>query len=125
MNLGIAFQLVDDALDYAADQAMLGKTVGDDFREGKITLPVLVAYQAGDAAERDVLAPHDRGERAERGRPRSRAASDGRLRRDPRHARRARDGFATAAKAALAPFPDSALRRALLDVADYTVSRAR
>src|SRR5215472_2244791 len=52
-NLGIAFQLVDDALDYAADQATLGKTVGDDFREGKITLPVLVAYQAGDAADRD------------------------------------------------------------------------
>ena len=52
MNLGIAFQLVDDALDYAADQAKLGKTVGDDFREGKITLPVLVAYAAGDAAER-------------------------------------------------------------------------
>ena len=41
LNLGIAFQLVDDALDYAADQAKLGKTVGDDFREGKITLPVL------------------------------------------------------------------------------------
>ncbi|HET8997047.1 MAG TPA: polyprenyl synthetase family protein, partial [Acetobacteraceae bacterium] len=52
LNLGIAFQLVDDALDYAADQATLGKTVGDDFREGKITLPVLVAYQAGDADER-------------------------------------------------------------------------
>ncbi len=50
LNLGIAFQLVDDALDYAADQATLGKTVGDDFREGKITLPVLVAYGAGDAA---------------------------------------------------------------------------
>ena len=43
LNLGIAFQLIDDALDYAADQAMLGKTVGDDFREGKITLPVLLA----------------------------------------------------------------------------------
>ena len=43
MALGIAFQLVDDALDYAADQAVLGKTVGDDFREGKITLPVLVS----------------------------------------------------------------------------------
>src|SRR5215472_7449343 len=53
LNLGIAFQLVDDALDYTADQALLGKTVGDDFREGKITLPVLVAYQAGDAADRD------------------------------------------------------------------------
>ena len=53
MNLGIAFQLVDDALDYAADQSVLGKTVGDDFREGKITLPVLVAYQAGDPADCD------------------------------------------------------------------------
>ena len=49
MHIGIAFQLVDDALDYAADQARLGKTVGDDFREGKITLPMLVAYAAGDA----------------------------------------------------------------------------
>ncbi len=50
-NLGIAFQLVDDALDYAADQTTLGKTVGDDFREGKITLPVLLAYHAGGAAD--------------------------------------------------------------------------
>ena len=52
LNLGIAFQLVDDALDYAADEAALGKTVGDDFREGKVTLPVLIAYRRGDAVER-------------------------------------------------------------------------
>src|SRR5262249_38679476 len=52
MKLGIAFQLVDDALDYAADQATLGKTIGDDFREGKITLPVLAAYQSSDERER-------------------------------------------------------------------------
>ena len=52
MKLGIAFQLVDDALDYVADQATLGKTIGDDFREGKITLPVLVAFLAGDAMEK-------------------------------------------------------------------------
>ena len=51
-NLGMAFQLVDDALDYAADQQTLGKTVGDDFREGKITLPVLAAYHAGSEEER-------------------------------------------------------------------------
>jgi octaprenyl-diphosphate synthase len=51
-NLGIAFQLIDDALDYSAREAELGKTVGDDFREGKITLPVLVAFAAGDEAER-------------------------------------------------------------------------
>ena len=52
MKLGIAFQLVDDALDYVADQATLGKTIGDDFREGKITLPVLAAFLAGDDLER-------------------------------------------------------------------------
>ena len=51
-NLGIAFQLVDDALDYAAEQERLGKTVGDDFREGKITLPVLLAYARGSEPER-------------------------------------------------------------------------
>ena len=50
--LGIAFQLVDDALDYAADQEALGKTVGDDFREGKITLPVLLAFARGSEEER-------------------------------------------------------------------------
>ena len=51
-NLGIAFQLVDDALDYSAEQASLGKTVGDDFREGKITLPVVLAYRRGNSEER-------------------------------------------------------------------------
>ncbi|HYH17751.1 MAG TPA: polyprenyl synthetase family protein, partial [Azospirillum sp.] len=52
MNLGIAFQLVDDVLDYSAKQAKLGKTVGDDFREGKITLPVVLAFRRGNDEER-------------------------------------------------------------------------
>ena len=51
MNLGIAFQLIDDMLDYSARQAELGKTVGDDFADGKITLPVVLAYRRGDADE--------------------------------------------------------------------------
>jgi octaprenyl-diphosphate synthase len=51
-NLGIAFQLVDDALDYSARQATLGKTVGDDFREGKITLPIILAFSRGNDDER-------------------------------------------------------------------------
>ena len=52
MNLGIAFQLADDVLDYSARQADLGKTVGDDFAEGKVTLPVILAFERGDERER-------------------------------------------------------------------------
>jgi octaprenyl-diphosphate synthase len=52
MNLGIAFQLVDDALDYGGTAAKLGKNVGDDFREGKITLPVVLAFRRGSESER-------------------------------------------------------------------------
>jgi octaprenyl-diphosphate synthase len=52
MNLGIAFQLIDDVLDFSAEQAKLGKTVGDDFRDGKITLPVILAFRRGDDEER-------------------------------------------------------------------------
>jgi octaprenyl-diphosphate synthase len=51
-NLGIAFQLVDDALDYAGSSAKLGKSVGDDFRERKITLPVVLSYRRGNETER-------------------------------------------------------------------------
>ncbi len=51
-ELGIAFQLIDDRLDYDADQKALGKTIGDDFREGKVTLPIIIAYQKGTDAER-------------------------------------------------------------------------
>ncbi len=52
MNLGIAFQLIDDALDYGGKSAKLGKNVGDDFREGKITLPVVLSFRRGDDSER-------------------------------------------------------------------------
>src|SRR5208282_170374 len=52
MNLGIAFQLVDDALDYGGTAQKLGKNVGDDFREGKITLPVVLAFRRGADEER-------------------------------------------------------------------------
>jgi octaprenyl-diphosphate synthase len=53
MNLGIAFQLIDDALDYGGKSAKLGKNVGDDFREGKITLPVVLSFRRGSANERE------------------------------------------------------------------------
>ncbi len=52
LNLGIAFQLIDDALDYGGKSAKLGKNVGDDFREGKITLPVVLSFRRGTESER-------------------------------------------------------------------------
>jgi octaprenyl-diphosphate synthase len=52
-NLGIAFQLVDDTLDYVSDAGVMGKDTGDDFREGKVTLPVILAYARGNEADRD------------------------------------------------------------------------
>jgi octaprenyl-diphosphate synthase len=55
MNLGIAFQLVDDFLDYSAKQQDLGKTVGDDFMDGKITLPVILAFRRGTDEDRAFL----------------------------------------------------------------------
>lgn len=60
--LGIAFQLTDDILDYTANQGQLGKTIGDDFREGKVTLPLLLAYQKGSEAAfwEDMLAKETR-----------------------------------------------------------------
>lgn len=51
-NLGIAFQLVDDAMDYDSEAGEMGKGKGDDFREGKMTLPVILAYARGDEDER-------------------------------------------------------------------------
>jgi len=124
MNLGIAFQLVDDALDYAADQAVLGKTVGDDFREGKVTLPVLAAFQAGDETERAFW----------RRAIEEASQLDGDLERAMHlmaergaiEATLARaHGFAVAAREALAVFADGPVRRILAEVADFAVSRAR
>lgn len=52
LNIGIAFQIADDILDYTADHAKLGKSIGDDFREGKITLPVILAMESASEEER-------------------------------------------------------------------------
>ena len=123
-NLGVAFQLVDDALDYAADQAALGKTVGDDFREGKVTLPVLLAHAAGDEAERAFW------QRTIEARDQQDGDLDHAVALLDRHGAiaatiaRARD-YAGRALEGLAPFPDGPIRRAMADVVEFCVSRAR
>ena len=122
--LGVAFQLVDDALDYSAQQAQLGKTIGDDFREGKVTLPVLLAHTRGDEEERAFW---------------QRTIGRGQVREgDLAHAvalmnrhnaltdtvARAQS-YANAGKAALAPFPaDDPYRQALEELIDFCVERA-
>jgi octaprenyl-diphosphate synthase len=124
LYIGTAFQLVDDALDYAADQAELGKTVGDDFREGKITGPVLAAYKAGSEPDRAFWRRTiEQSEQTDEDLDHALAlmAQTGAI---EATMQRAAD-FAERAKAALAIFPDSRVKARLTDAADYTVRRAR
>ncbi len=123
MNLGIAFQLVDDALDYGGSKARLGKNVGDDFREGKITLPVILAFRRGNANERDfwrasLEAGANSDEALERalGILKKHEALDATVER-ARH-------YGAIAKDALALFPEGEGKRALLEVVDFCVARA-
>jgi octaprenyl-diphosphate synthase len=123
MNLGIAFQLVDDALDYSGREAQLGKTVGDDFREGKITLPVILAFLRGRASEREfwkrTIQTLDQQagdlERAQALIDRHGALAD--------TFERARH-YGAMARDALGLFPDSALKAALLEAVDFAIDRA-
>ena len=85
MNLGIAFQLVDDALDYGGKAAKLGKNVGDDFREGKITLPVVLSFRRGTPSERAFWTPHAREGQGHRRRSRNRDRADERASRARGH----------------------------------------
>jgi octaprenyl-diphosphate synthase len=123
MNLGIAFQLVDDALDYGGTSAKLGKNVGDDFREGKITLPVVLSYRRGSEEERAFWTRTlERGEigdsdleEAVAVMRRHRALEDT-LERARHYGAMARD--------ALALFPKSPMKQALLEAVDFCIARA-
>ena len=84
-HLGTAFQLADDVIDYASDAAVMGKGVGDDFREGKMTLPLILAYARGNAEDRAFWKDAVAGERVERRRPRACDRADARQRRARRY----------------------------------------
>jgi octaprenyl-diphosphate synthase len=121
-DLGVAFQLVDDALDYSGDAGTLGKNAGDDFREGKATLPLLLAMQRTGAAEREFwVRTVDRREQtdADFDRARELMRQTGALASTLDLAR----SYAESAKAALADFPANSWRPALQDLADFAVSR--
>jgi octaprenyl-diphosphate synthase len=124
-NLGMTFQLVDDLLDFTGDAGAVGKPVGSDLREGKVTLPLIHLQRqqndgAGRRIVRDVIASHNvTGEQW-----------DELLRSLKEHAsieyayRRAVE-FAETAKKPLCAFPPSSEREALLALPDYVLSRDR
>ncbi len=122
-NLGIAFQLIDDALDYGGSSSTLGKNVGDDFREGKITLPVVLSFRRGSENEREfwtrTLA---KGEIAD-GDLESAISTMRRHRAIEDTIERARH-YGAMARDALGLFPASDHKQALLDVVDFCIRRA-
>lgn len=120
--LGIAFQMADDLLDYQGDAKATGKNVGDDFRDRKMTLPVIHAYAAADADERAfwdrVIAKGDQRD----------GDLDQALALMARHgsldaARDTAQRWGAKARAALAPMPEHPLKAMLSDLADYVVAR--
>ncbi|MEM7268452.1 MAG: polyprenyl synthetase family protein [Pseudomonadota bacterium] len=119
--LGIAFQLVDDVLDYGGTAAAMGKSVGDDFREGKATLPVLVAYAAGEdnAFWERVIEDHEQKD-DDLGRALELIAKAGGLERTKERATE----WGETAKSALQALPESNVRTAMADVVDFVVARA-
>ena len=122
-NLGIAFQLSDDVIDYASDAETMGKGVGDDFRDGKMTLPVILAYARGSESDRvfwrsaiggDRTSDEDLGHAIALLKSTDALADTvGRAR---QYGRRAVD--------ALAMFPASKAKSALIEAAEFAVARA-
>jgi octaprenyl-diphosphate synthase len=123
LNLGIAFQLVDDALDYSGRQALLGKSVGDDFREAKMTLPIILAHARANADDRPfwqrVIETGNQTE-ADLDRAITLVEETGAIQETMRRAR----AYADAAKAALGVLAPSEIRSALAEIADFCVERA-
>lgn len=121
--LGIAFQLVDDVIDYSSKQATMGKNIGDDFREGKVTLPVILAYRRGNDAERDFW------KRTMQAVKQTDGDMETALEILERHGtlndtiERARH-YGDMAKDALAIFDDSEIKTAMNNVVDFCVNRA-
>jgi octaprenyl-diphosphate synthase len=123
LNLGLAFQLADDALDYGGSSEALGKNAGDDFREGKVTLPLLIAMERTGAREAEFWRRTvDRREQevSDFRRARELVVDSGAL--DATLA--AAEGYADEAKAALSVLPEGDWRTALESLADFAVSRA-
>ncbi|MEH3066108.1 MAG: polyprenyl synthetase family protein [Methylobacterium radiotolerans] len=124
MNLGIAFQLIDDVLDYGGTSAELGKNVGDDFREGKITLPIVLAYRRASEGERGFW--RRTLQQGEIGETDLETALDLLQRHGALEETVARaHHYGAEARAALDNFPDGPVKAALLGAVEFCVARAR
>ena len=121
-NLGIAFQLIDDALDYGGSAAKLGKNVGDDFREGKITLPVVLSFRRGSENERAFWKRTLEDGEIRDGDLETALATMKKHRALEDTVERARH-YGAIAHDALQIFPDSQWRQAMFDVVEFCVSR--
>jgi octaprenyl-diphosphate synthase len=121
-RVGTAFQLIDDALDYAGVTEDIGKNVGDDLREGKPTLPLIHVLNHGTAEQRALVRTAiEQGETEHFDAIMAAVVSTGAI--DYARARAAEE--ASAGRAALQRFPDSAYRQALIDLANLSVARDR
>ncbi len=122
-NLGVAFQLIDDVLDYSAKQLTLGKTIGDDFREGKVSLPVILAFNRGGDAEkafwRRTIEEMEQTD-ADLTTATRYMNSHGALTDAIERARQ----YGNAAIEALSPMEDSPAQRALIEAVDFSIERA-
>jgi octaprenyl-diphosphate synthase len=123
-NLGVAFQVVDDLLDYTADEASLGKPVGGDLREGKVTLPIIYLLQRGGQDAENVIRAVV-AERAVSKEQWRQIVALLREHRTPDLAYEKATEYAGRAKAALDVFPPSRERDALQALADYVLVRDR
>ena len=122
-NLGIAFQLIDDALDYGGHATKLGKNVGDDFREGKITLPVVLSFRRGSESERAFWRKCLEDGRIADGDLETAVATMKRHRALEDTIERARH-YGAMARDALEIFPASPWKDALLDTVEFCIGRA-
>ena len=120
--LGIAFQIVDDLLDYQGDPNATGKNIGDDFRERKLTLPVIKAIANGDAAERDFWTRTiEKGKQEDGDLEHALSLLNAHGTLDETKAEAL--AWAEQAKTALNTLPDHELTQMLRDLADYVVAR--
>jgi geranylgeranyl pyrophosphate synthase len=119
-EVGLAFQIVDDVLDFTSDASHLGKPVGSDLRQGLFTLPMLYYLERHPADDDiDALLNGHAGDEATIGRVVQAVCQSGATDAALHEAR----AFVTRAQTALAPMPDNTYRRALYDLSDYFVNR--